>query len=233
MSCSELQEDLDLYSLGLLDRAGCARVREHLDSGCRPCRKDLLELWAANAIVLRSLAPGNEVPRQLRRESMGFALTAQPSYRWVPLAACAALVLSIVAGWEALHLRTEALALRREAALLRNASLLVSSANVRQAAFGGSGKANGRAFVDGTHGAALFATGLAPLPAGATYEMWLVPKSGSPRPAGLFLPDASGAATAVYLKDLDPASIAAIAVSREPAGGSPQPTSQPLIVAPL
>ena len=54
-----------------------------------------------------------------------------------------------------------------------------------------------------------------------------------PVPAGLFQSDADG--TALYLRKeaVDVAAVKAVAVTLEPEGGVPQPTSQPLIVAVL
>ena len=47
-------------------------------------------------------------------------------------------------------------------------------------------------------GLVLLATNLKPLPAGKTYELWVIPANGkAPVPAGLFRPDAAGTATLV------------------------------------
>jgi anti-sigma-K factor RskA len=70
-------------------------------------------------------------------------------------------------------------------------------------------------------------------PEGKTYEMWLIPKTGNPVPAGLFQSDAEGSAMHMQHVSVDMASTKAIAVTLEPAGGVPQPTSQPVIVAAL
>lgn len=65
-------------------------------------------------------------------------------------------------------------------------------------------------------------------PAGKTYELWYQPAAGAPmRPAGTFEPtDGRVVARADVGKEF-----VALAVSVEPDGGSPQPTSDPVFVA--
>ena len=80
-------------------------------------------------------------------------------------------------------------------------------------------------------GALVFvASGLKPLPAGKTYELWMEPKQGkAPLPAGLFQPSPDGSA-AVVLPPL-PAHTRAgrFLVTVEPAGGSAVP-SLPIVM---
>jgi hypothetical protein len=80
-------------------------------------------------------------------------------------------------------------------------------------------------------GALVFvASGLKPLPAGKTYELWMEPTQGkAPLPAGMFQPNADGSA-AVVLPPL-PAHTQArrFLVTVEPAGGSATP-SLPIVM---
>jgi anti-sigma-K factor RskA len=71
--------------------------------------------------------------------------------------------------------------------------------------------------------ATLHVTGLAAAPSGKTYEAWIIPAGGSPRPAGLFR---GGKDTTIGLHGTLP-SKGAVAVTVEPAGGSKQPTQTP------
>jgi anti-sigma-K factor RskA len=73
--------------------------------------------------------------------------------------------------------------------------------------------------------ASMDASGLAPAPAGHTYEVWVI-RNGTPRPAGTF---ASGSADVPVSGDV--ASGDVIAVTVEPAGGSAKPTSSPITSA--
>ena len=89
----------------------------------------------------------------------------------------------------------------------------------------------GRVLLHPALGVLLAASNLPAPPPGKTYEMWLIPKSGNPAPAGLFQSDAAGSAMHFQRTPLDLSQMKAVAVTLEPAGGVPQPTSQPLIVA--
>ncbi len=62
---------------------------------------------------------------------------------------------------------------------------------------------------------------------GKTYQMWFVPPQGAPVSAGLL----SG--TAPVLLEGGGQDAAAVALSVEPAGGSPQPTTTPVLVIPV
>ena len=59
----------------------------------------------------------------------------------------------------------------------------------------------------------------------------MIPKTGAPRPAGLFQSDGM---RSLYILNgpLDLSAPNAIAVTLEPAAGSPAPTTMPIIVAP-
>jgi len=63
--------------------------------------------------------------------------------------------------------------------------------------------------------------------------MWIIPKGGAPRPAGLFQPASDATAMHIEPGPVDVAATAAVAVTVEDEAGAPQPTSQPLIVAPM
>jgi anti-sigma-K factor RskA len=81
-------------------------------------------------------------------------------------------------------------------------------------------------------GVMFIATNLPALPRGRTYEMWVIPKGGAPKPAGLFQSDERGNAVHVQPGPVDLATTSAVAVSVEPESGSAAPTSQPIIIAP-
>ncbi|MGI8991749.1 MAG: anti-sigma factor domain-containing protein [Bryobacteraceae bacterium] len=74
----------------------------------------------------------------------------------------------------------------------------------------------------------LLASNLPPVPAGKTYEFWLIPKGADPSPAGLFQSDTDG--TAIHMAQMNNISAAAIAVSVEEEAGSPSPTTKPILM---
>ncbi len=70
------------------------------------------------------------------------------------------------------------------------------------------------------------ATGLAPAPAGKTYQLWF-DDHGTMRPAGLIHQDGT------VLMQGDPSRARAVGLTLEPDGGSPQPTTSPLVLLSL
>jgi anti-sigma-K factor RskA len=78
--------------------------------------------------------------------------------------------------------------------------------------------------------AVLVAEGLEPAPAERIYQLWLIDEDGATS-AGLFDTEADGRATALLAGDL--AGAAAIGITLEPAGGSPQPTTEPVLAIEL
>ncbi len=79
--------------------------------------------------------------------------------------------------------------------------------------------------------AAISVTGLAPAPAGKTYQLWYIGAGGTITSAGLFEVDADGSGQSLLSGQATPTD--KVAVSVEPAGGSAQPTTDPLVVLPL
>ena len=67
------------------------------------------------------------------------------------------------------------------------------------------------------------------LAAGRTYQLWLVTKGANKISAGTFAPSARGDALVRATYALARDSLAAVAVTEEPAGGVPQPTGSMLI----
>jgi anti-sigma-K factor RskA len=95
----------------------------------------------------------------------------------------------------------------------------------------GPGGSQARVVVSASRGEAVFvASGMDPAPHEHTYELWLIDDSGA-TPAGLFDVDERGRATRVMTGDLG--STLAIGVTVEPEGGSPQPTTDPVMVVDL
>ena len=68
------------------------------------------------------------------------------------------------------------------------------------------------------------ASNLQALPAQKAYELWLIPTSGAPIPAGVFKPDAHGSATVINPPLPAGVQAKAFAITIEPEGGSSAPT---------
>jgi anti-sigma-K factor RskA len=74
-------------------------------------------------------------------------------------------------------------------------------------------------------GVAITADQMPSMPSARTLQLWYVPKSGKPVSAAIFHPDSSGQVAFVAPVTIPLNEIAALAVTDEPAGGSPQPTT--------
>ena len=79
--------------------------------------------------------------------------------------------------------------------------------------------------------AAITVNGLPPAPDGKTYQLWYLGSDGAASSAGVLGVDAEGTGQALLAGDAG--SAAKVAMTLEPAGGSAQPTSDPLVVLSL
>ena len=122
-----------------------------------------------------------------------------------------------------------------EAVRAREALAILYGPRTVEASFGGAQTQppRGKVFVSPDRGVLLVASNLPATPADRIYEMWLIPKGAKPVPAGLFRSGEDGDAIHVRPGAVDIASTAAIAVTVENQAGADQPTTTPLIVAPL
>ena len=70
---------------------------------------------------------------------------------------------------------------------------------------------------------------LTPAPAGRAYQLWILPKVGNPIPSRVFNSEADGHALAEGIEVPPGVIVNGFAITQEPAGGSPQPTSAILL----
>jgi anti-sigma-K factor RskA len=66
-----------------------------------------------------------------------------------------------------------------------------------------------------------------------TLQLWVVPREGMPISVGIFRPSATGQVLVVLPPEEPMGDAKELAISEEPAGGSPQPTSTPAWVGPM
>ena len=90
-------------------------------------------------------------------------------------------------------------------------------------------QARARAFWSRSRGLIFTASNLPPLPAGRTYQVWIVTPD-APLSAGLLRPGDGGDVHAVFTTPRDVARVAAVAVTIEPDGGVPAPTGEKYLV---
>jgi anti-sigma-K factor RskA len=241
--CEELRDMYELYALGLLETEEREEIEAHLARNCETCSKGVKQAFATNAIV-STFVPELEPPPALRKRVMsGVGVEHRSAWGWIAALVTAGLLVATL--WFSLEARrmerdlvsardqvrrTQADLARYEAALR-----FLDEPETKQVGFGRGEPQppRGNVFVNPRSGVLLIAANLPPAPAGRIYEMWVIPKGGAPRPAGLFQSDASGSAIHILPGPLDVAATNAIAVTLEPESGSAGPTTTPIIVAPV
>lgn len=238
MTCEDLRDSYELYSLGLLDDAEKREIDEHLGRNCAVCQQHLKDALAVNALLLsqtREVVP----PSRVRRRVLASVGMERAGWGWVGAVAAACFL--IVALWLSLAKRTadqqlaEARATLKQSVAdrdrLEQAFTFLNQPETRQVNFGQGNPAppRGNFFLNPRLGVLLMASNLPALPAGKTYEMWVIPKGGAPRPAGLFQSGPQGTAMHILPGTVDPN--VTLAVTVEPESGSAAPTSGILFTA--
>jgi len=245
MTCEDLRDHFELYSLGLLEEGEEKQtIQQHLVSNCAVCQRNWTEAVAIQALML-SQTPEVVPPARLKRRVMS-SIGDQPA-GWTWLATLAASSMLVVALWFSLEsrgLQSDLKAARQsfteatsERDRLEQAFRFLEEPQTRQVNFGAPQTAppRGNVYLNPQLGVLLIAQNLPPLTAAQVYEMWLIPKGPNavPRPAGLFQSPPSAAAVHNFPGVLDLTNIAVVAVTVEPAAGSPGPTSMPILAVPI
>lgn len=120
---------------------------------------------------------------------------------------------------------------RRDAAMLVDTLQVVNAGDVIRVDLRGAGPgagATGRAFVS-ERGVVFHSEGLPALAGGRTYQLWVIPQGAAPVSAGTFAVNAFGGSSLARMLPAGLATVAAVAVTEEPDGGSPGPTTTPLL----
>jgi anti-sigma-K factor RskA len=239
----QLAEDLALHALGSLADDEQAALEKHLQE-CAECRQELEYLRADMALLALS-TPGPAPPRRARERLM-MAVAREPrrkiapqSRSWrIPLQWIAAAALAIVAAFlgrqnaglkrQLSHLRSE---FEGQQVQLQRAREVVETLTATDAmrvtlvVAKTPPQPQGKAFYLRGRGRLIFlASNLPPVPAQKTYELWLIPTTGAPVPAGVFQPDARGSATVIDPPLPVGLEAKAFAITVEPESGSSTPT---------
>jgi len=238
MTCDELKEVYELYALGVLDGEEKAEADAHLARNCPNCRKSLHNAFALNAVLMSSI-PDVAPSKRLRRRVLAIAGIERSSWTW--LAALAAAGMLVVALWLGMQERNRAVELAEARATLMQVrgdrdKMLEAFRFLNQPetkAVGFEKGPRGNVFVNPRSGVMMIAANLPQLTPGRIFEMWIIPKGGAPRPAGLFSAAPSGDAFHILAGPVDLSTVGAVAVTIEPESGSPAPTSTPIIAVPV
>lgn len=193
------------YALDALAPDEAEAYERHL-SQCEECREQLAELnETATALAFATVAPAP--PARLRASILDAAAAERTNV--VPL---------LRRRWVA-----RGLAVAAAAAACIAVGLAVSLSQSSQ-----PNTVTASVVLGPNRTATLHISGLAAAPRGKTYEAWVIPKGGAPRPAGLF---PGGESATVRLRGTVPRN-AVVAVTRERAGGASTPTPPVLFSTP-
>ncbi|HEU4993961.1 MAG TPA: anti-sigma factor [Gemmatimonadaceae bacterium] len=253
----QLLELLPAYALGALDAEEKAAIDSALRSGSpegaelqrelRVFEEVATKMASANPVVPSAGVKERLLSRVAATKHVNLAATPQRSRSrsWLITALAASLVLAAGLGRYAFRLR-EAL-LQREATLTATAARLVqregtlnpileAEGSLRVARLSGpdtSGAGLTLFWNEKQHRGVVHAFRLRPAPQGRSYQLWLI-KDGKPVSVSVFNSDPDGHALVQNLALPESATgTSLVALTEEPAGGSPGPTTTPFLTGPL
>lgn len=254
MTDQHVDELIDLYALGALEPGEQVAVDEHLDD-CPRCRAQLEE--AKQLVMMFAWTPDQHDPPPALRGKVMQRIShlqrlqgkAQRSW-WERLAlpqwlrspqlglqlSGALVLLAALLGWRLSLLQTEVTTLRAQIAEQQSLVAVLYEPDTRIIPLAGA------ADPAVTHGYLLFdpeqqqavikSTALADLPQDKTYQLWLI-DGNQPESVGFLNTGSDGHGTAEVLAQRPLSQYQAFGISIEPAGGSDQPTTTPIVVASL
>ncbi len=236
MSNKEIYTLAGAYALNALPEDEERFFEVHLDA-CDACRAEVAGLRATAAALGRAAA--TPAPPSLRSDVLtAIDVTRQEpaplrarrdASRRRPLAvltAVAAFVL-LVAGFGVTITRLSA-ELDETRSRSAEVAAVLTAADAETIPVTGPAGEQARIITSAERGRTVFVgNDLQPVPSDKTLELWLIDDAGA-HPAGLFAPDEDGRVVHVVPRDLT--GVDAVGVTVEPAGGSPQPTTDPFLL---
>ncbi|MFG2332827.1 anti-sigma factor [Streptomyces sp. NPDC048604] len=233
------------YALGALDPGERGAFEDHLRT-CEACRQEAAEFEAtaarlaaavsqappaaAKAQVMAAIDGVRQLPPRIPTPAPAPALGGVLRRRALPLALAAgvaAAVLGGVAVWQQQNAQDLERQARQAQQQLDAVSAVLAAPDARTVHGRAANGALTTVVTSDRQNAAVFTATNLPAPgAGKTYQLWL-DHDGTMRPAGLI--DHNG--TVVLTGN--PAEAGAVGLTLEPAGGSPQPTTTPLLLMAL
>jgi hypothetical protein len=225
------------YALDAVDDLDAARVKRHL-AVCDTCAAELrgfsetaARLAAATATapppalrarVLADAARTRQLPPDVA-SAAGMRSRSGRATRWLSVAAAGLLVLSVALGGLAWgqHRRAE------EARVAAEAMTDVLADPERTVLDADFGEGHGTVVVSGER-VVLVGDDVPAPPGGHGYQLWFIGEDG-PRPSDMLRPAGEGRYW-VQARGIEPGD--AVGVTVEPDGGSQQPTTEPVLVAP-
>jgi anti-sigma-K factor RskA len=244
-------EDLALYAMDALPGEDRENLEQHLAT-CASCRLGLEQLRGDTALLALSAA-GPRPPQRARKRLLE-AIAREPRivatptgerrtwWGWLGWAATAAMLIVALSLWRENFALRETLASASSTAaenarqleeLRKIAAPIIEpeAQRVTLVAAKTPPQPQGKAFYLRKRNSLLFlANNMPALPPAKAYELWLIPTTGAPIPAGVFKPDAHGSAIVVNPPLPAGAEVKAFAITVENEAGSSAPTSPVLMM---
>jgi anti-sigma-K factor RskA len=239
----QFADDLALYALGALQGEERLTLEKHL-AECAPCRRELESLWGDTALL--AISTSGPKPPVRSRQRLLEAVAREPRQvktravrRWwspLPFFIAAILLIALGLSWrrssrlESRIAELENQSLQQQAELQRAREIVstltaTDAMKVTLVAAKTPPQPQGKViYVKDRAGLIFLASNLPALPSQKAYELWLIPTSGAPMPAGVFKPDLRG--SAVVINPPLPAGVEAkaFAITVEAETGASTPT---------
>jgi anti-sigma-K factor RskA len=252
----QFRELIEAYALGALDPRERASLEAHLAEGCADCSKALDEArWLVSqlAYLAPDAQPSDMLRGRLLQKVRAEARSAHPAKSspsvpfWMWGAIAALLIFTIYTSWETVQLKKSIAnsTAQADAEIAKRAKLEEQFAIAQREAIiltdphsvkvpmpaGGKDMPELKAMWHAKMGIVVAGQNV-PMPSGNhTLQLWLIPKTpgAKPVPSMMMRPNADG--KFVLLVVNPPGAMEAtkaLAITEEPAGGSPQPTTKPI-----
>lgn len=243
-------EDLTLYAMGALEGAELARIAKHVED-CASCRTELQRIHGDLGVYGMAAAPELMPPARAKERLMaeiakdGAPAKVHSGWGWllayriaVALLLLVALDLELKSGKglreENVQLKQELWQEQAESAQARAIAETIKAPDAMRltlVAINAKPQPSAQAFYSRDKARVfLIVTELAPLGKGKMYELWLLPKSGSPVPAGMFQSGADWNAHMMHSGLPKGMEAKGFAITIEPEDGSLAPSGQPILM---
>lgn len=251
----DLKDLAAAYALGALDPAEARSFEAFLATSPEAQREvaEFREVATLLATTTAGAGPGpssdlrDRVLARVAKEKVVALRPAAARPNWIPWAAAAAVLLAVGFGLQSIALRRQVT--QRDAAiaeLRRDFGATQAQLAEREATLNAILEPDVRLttltststpapviqlFMNPKKRVALIhAFNLQPTESGRVYQLWFIPKGGKPIPSVTFTAEPTGHAMVQQVAIPEAPNLAVAAVTNEPAGGSPQPTTQPILV---